>query len=71
MIVKPVINVYNIWISGLCACVYLCWHVHQEKSSDGSLSLTVALVRTIQTVSLQDVKEALLPESRSVESLCS
>lgn len=45
--------------------------MHQENSSNGSLSLTVALVRTIQTVSLQDVKEALLPESRNVESLYS
>lgn len=49
-------------------CVYLCWHVHQEKSSDGSLSLAVALVRTKQTVSLQDVEEALLPADRGARA---
>lgn len=40
--------------------------MHEENSSDGSLSLTVTFVGTIQTVSLQDVEEALLPESRNV-----
>lgn len=50
-------------------CVYLCWHVHQENSSDGSLSLAVTLVRTKQTVSLQDVEEALLPADRDAEDL--
>lgn len=58
------INAYNINTSGQhgrLVCVYLCWHVHEENRSDGSLSLAVTLVRTEQTVSLQDVEEALLP----------
>lgn len=77
MIAKMVINMCNIYIllcldrtgSLACVCVYLCRHMHEENSSDGSLSLTVTLVRTIQTISLQDVEEALLPESRKVKNL--
>lgn len=68
-------TIYSIFGSsgqhGRLVCVYLCWHVHQENSSDGSLSLAVTLVRAKQTVSLQDVEEALLPADRDAEYLCS
>lgn len=41
--------------------MYLCWHVHQQHSSDGGLGLTVALLRPVQGVGLQHTEQVLLP----------
>lgn len=45
----------------LLLCVHLSGHVHQQYSCDGSLSLTVSLLRTIESVSLQHAEQVLLP----------
>lgn len=40
---------------------YLRRHVHEEHGGDGSLSLTVALLGTVQRVRLQHAEQVLLP----------
>lgn len=41
---------------------HLGWHMHQEHSSNGSLSLTITLFGTMQRISLQHAEQVLLPE---------
>lgn len=47
-------------------CADLSWHMHQENSSDGSLSLTVALLRTMQCISLKHTEQVLLPACENI-----
>lgn len=46
---------------------HLCWHMHQEYSSDRSLSLTITLFGTMQSVSLEHAEQVLLPEGMNIQ----
>lgn len=52
-------------------CIHLCWHMHQEHSSDGSLGLTITLFRAMQSISLQHAEQVLLPECMNMYKLYS
>ena len=43
---------------------YLSRHVHEQHSSDGSLSLAVPLLRSVQSVGLENTEQVLLPAGR-------
>lgn len=52
-------------------CIHLNWHMHQEYSSDGSLSLTITLFGTIQSISLQHTEQVLLSEYKNIHNTIS
>lgn len=46
--------------------IHLSWHVHEQQSGDGSLSLTISLLGTMQSVSFEHTEQVLLPTSRTI-----